>query len=130
MSTLKTNTIQHLTSGFNNVVQFTDGAGTQNGRLCRAWVRKNNGFDGLGNAIMGSFNVSSLTQQATGRWTVNLTNAMTDTNYAVVATSFRNNSDSFENEDPTVRSTSTFTICLMNYSGSRYDFGFSATVFS
>jgi hypothetical protein len=95
---------------------------------CRAWVRKNNGFDGFGNGIMGSANVTSLTQQATGRWTVNLTNAMPDTNYAVVATSFRNNSDSFENEDPTVRSTTTFTICLMNYSGSRYDFGFSAAV--
>jgi hypothetical protein len=77
---------------------------------------------------MGSANVTSLTQQATGRWTVNLTNAMPDTNYAVVATSFRNNSDSFENEDPTVRSTTTFTICLMNYSASRYDFGFSAAV--
>ena len=109
--------------------QFNSGYGSAATAYgCRAWVRKNNGFDGFGNGIMGSANVTSLTQQATGRWTVNLTNAMPDTNYAVVATSFRNNSDSFENEDPTVRSTTTFTICLMNYSGSRYDFGFSAAV--
>lgn len=97
---------------------------------CRAWVRKNSGHDGLGNGIMGSANVSSLTQQSTGRWTVNLSNAMPDTNYAVIATPFRNDSDSLINEDYSIRSTTTFTLVINNISipPNRYDFGFSAIV--
>jgi len=80
MSTLKTNKIQHLTSGFNNVVQFVDGAGTQNGTLCRAWVN----FDGTSTvAIRAQFNVSSITDNGTGDYTVNFSNAMSDANYAV-----------------------------------------------
>jgi len=79
MSTLKTNTIQHLTSGFNNVVQFVDGAGTQNGTLCRAFVN----FNGTSTvAIRANFNVSSITDNGTGDYTVNFTNAMSDANYA------------------------------------------------
>ena len=81
MSTLKTNTIQHLTSGFNNVVQFTDGAGTQNGRLCRLWVN----FTSTATAtINASFNVSSITDNGTGDNTINFTNALSDTNYVPV----------------------------------------------
>jgi len=81
MSTLKVNTVQHNTSGFNNVVQFTDGAGTENATLCRAWVN----FNGTGTvAIRASFNVSSITDNTTGDYTVNFTNAMPDTNYAPV----------------------------------------------
>jgi len=81
MSTLKTNTIQHLTSGFNNVVQFVDGAGTQNGTLCRAWVN----FNGTSTvAIRAQFNVTSITDNGTGDYTVNFSNAMSDANYAAV----------------------------------------------
>ena len=80
MSTLKVNTVQHNTSGFNNVVQFTDGAGTQNGTLCRAWVN----FNGTGTvAIRADFNVNSITDNTTGDYTVNFSNAMSDANYAV-----------------------------------------------
>lgn len=78
MSTLKVNTVQHNTSGFNNVVQFTDGAGTQNGTLCRAWVN----FNGTSTvAIRAQFNVSSITDNGTGDYTVNFSNAMTDANF-------------------------------------------------
>ena len=86
MSTLKTNTIQHLTSGFNNVVQFVDGAGTQNGTLCRTWVN----FTGTGTvAIRASFNVSSITDNGTGDYTVNFTTALANVNYAVLITGKR-----------------------------------------
>ena len=82
MSTLKVNTVQHNTTGFNNVVQFTDGAGTQNGTLCRAWVN----FNGTGTvAIRASFNVSSITDNGTGSYTVNLSNALGSANYAAAA---------------------------------------------
>lgn len=50
---------------------------------CRAWVN----FNGKGTiAIRSSGNVSSLTDNAVGSYTVNFTNAMPDANYAGVAT--------------------------------------------
>jgi hypothetical protein len=83
MSTLKVNTVQHNTSGFNNVVQFTDGAGTQNGTLCRAWVN----FNGTGTvAIRASFNVSSLQDISNGRYGVNFSSNLPSADYAVAAT--------------------------------------------
>jgi hypothetical protein len=79
MSTLKTNTIQHLTSGFNNIVTHTDGAGTVNAAHARAWVN----FDGSGTvAIRASFNVSSITDNGTGDYTANFSNSLSDGNYA------------------------------------------------
>lgn len=48
--------------------------------VCRAWVN----FNGTGTvAIRASFNVSSITDNGTGDYTVNFTTAMPDTNYAV-----------------------------------------------
>jgi hypothetical protein len=47
---------------------------------CRAWVN----FNGAGTvAIRGSGNVSSITDNGTGDYTVNFTTAMVDANYAV-----------------------------------------------
>jgi len=48
-------------------------------------------FNGTGTvAIRGSFNVSSITDNGTGDYTVNFTTAMTDANYAVVSSAARN----------------------------------------
>ena len=45
----------------------------------KAWVN----FDGTGTvSIRSSYNVSSITDEGTGRYTINFTNAFTDTNYA------------------------------------------------
>jgi hypothetical protein len=54
---------------------------TQNGMtgICKAWVN----FNGVGGAIRGSFNVSSITVNGTGDYTVNFTTAMPNANYAV-----------------------------------------------
>ena len=50
--------------------------------LCRAWVN----FNGTGTvAIRASGNVSSITDNGTGNYTVNFTTAMPDANYAWVA---------------------------------------------
>jgi hypothetical protein len=58
--------------------------GTQIGTLCRAWVN----FNGTGTvAINASFNVSSITDNGTGDYTVNFTNALSDANYCVTTTS-------------------------------------------
>jgi hypothetical protein len=55
---------------------------TQNGMsgIAKAWVN----FDGTGTpAIRGSFNVSSITDNGTGNYTVNFTTAMPDVNYSI-----------------------------------------------
>jgi len=50
---------------------------------CRAWVN----FDGTGTpSIRASGNVSSITDDAVGRYNVNLSNAMPDVNYATAVT--------------------------------------------
>lgn len=51
------------------------------GQTCRAWVN----FNGTGTvAIRASFNVSSITDNGTGNYTVNFTTAMPDANYSCV----------------------------------------------
>jgi hypothetical protein len=74
--TITTSTIQNDTSSpptfRNNSVEI--------GTLCRAWVN----FNGTGTvAIRASFNVSSITDNGTGLYTVNFTNAFADANYSV-----------------------------------------------
>ena len=52
--------------------------------VCRAWVN----FNGTGTvAIRASFNVSSITDNGTGDYTVNFTTAMPDVNYSIVGSS-------------------------------------------
>ena len=77
--TIKADVIQSDTT--NVPPQFNGGNGVQVGTLCRAWVN----FNGTGTvAIRASFNVSSITDNGTGDYTVNFTNALTDANYSVV----------------------------------------------
>ena len=53
-----------------------------NGYLCRAWVN----FNGTGTvAIRASGNVSSISDNGTGDYTINFTNAFPDANYAVAS---------------------------------------------
>jgi hypothetical protein len=62
---------------------------------CRAWVNWD-GDTGSGNTIRGSGNVSSVTRNASGNYTVNFTTAMPDANYSAAAScaaSFTANSD-------------------------------------
>lgn len=70
MSTLRVNTLQNA-------------AGTSDPAIsgaAKAWVN----FNGTGTvAIRANFNVTSITDNGTGDYTVNFTNAMTDANYSV-----------------------------------------------
>jgi hypothetical protein len=54
---------------------------TQNGMtgIAKAWVN----YNGSAQTISGSFNVSSVTYNSTGNYTVNFTTAMANANYAV-----------------------------------------------
>lgn len=62
---------------------FYDNAGVQVGTLCRAWVNYK-GTSTVG--INASFNVSSVTYNSTGNYTINFTNAMPDAKYAGICT--------------------------------------------
>jgi hypothetical protein len=94
MSTLKVTNIQSNGAGFNDVVSFQNSSGTQNGTLCRTWVN----FNGTGVvAIRASFNVSSITDNGTGDYTVNFAAAMADANYSFVGSA--NQGSRFANAD-------------------------------
>ena len=59
------------------------GSAEQSG-LCKAWVN----FNGTGTvAIRASYNVSSITDNGTGDYTVNFTTALADANYCAVGQS-------------------------------------------
>lgn len=62
-------------------VQNTNG--TEIGQFCRAWVN----FNGTNASIRSSFNVSSVTRNATGDYTVNFTTAMPDSFFAAATSS-------------------------------------------
>jgi hypothetical protein len=66
------------------LLQFDSGYGSAATAYgCRAWVN----FNGTGTvAIRASGNVSSITDNGTGDYTVNFTTAMPDANYSVVGT--------------------------------------------
>lgn len=62
--------------------QFNDGNGTQIGTLCRAWVNFNGTLSGT-ITPRASFNVSSITKNGTGDYTIGFTTALPDTNYCI-----------------------------------------------
>ena len=79
MSTLAVATIKSLSS---SPPVFQNTSGTEKGQLAKAWVS----FNGTGTvAIRDSFNVSSITDNGTGDYRVNFTNAMSNANYSAVA---------------------------------------------
>ena len=75
-----------------NGVTFPDSTSMQTGQqACKAWVN----FDGTGTvAIRAGYNVSSITDNTTGIYTVNFTNAMPDVNYSATASSGTNHATS------------------------------------
>jgi len=72
----------------NGNLQFNSGYGSvATAYGCRAWVN----FDGTGTpAIRASGNVSSITDNSTGNYTINFTTAMPDANYSAVGSVFDN----------------------------------------
>ena len=80
---VKVSILQSLASATLPSVQ--DSAGTEYGRFCRAFVN----FSGNPASIRASFNVSSITENDAGDYTVNFTTAMPDANYAINVTAKR-----------------------------------------
>ena len=89
-------------------IQFNSGYGSvATAYGCRAWVN----FNGIGTvAINASGNVSSITDNGTGTYTVNFTTAMPDTNFA----GFLGNGGGY-NDTSGARTVSTFQVLTYNF---------------
>jgi hypothetical protein len=102
MSTAKFETLSNV-AGTQTVPVATVAQGS-----AKAWVN----FDGTGTvAIRAAFNVSSITDNGTGNYTVNFTNAMPDANYSGVASCGLGNATNFG------------TISLGTFSTTQFNFG-------
>jgi hypothetical protein len=100
MSTIRVNTLQNASG----VEVYT----------AKAWVN----FNGTGTvAIRGSGNVSSITDNGAGNYTVNFTTAMTDANYATTGTAGFDDANSMGVVTPKAFTTTTMRF-LTNYANS------------
>jgi len=103
--------------------------------IAKAWVS----FNGSANTIYSSFNISSITKNGTGQYVANISTAMSNTNYAVIAScsvvgSYPlfcniNSTSAWSTQAPT---TTTFAINAPNYNASGFGdpIYYSAAVFS
>jgi len=79
MSTLAVGTIKSVSSAA-PTIQNT--SGTEIGKFIKAWIN----YDGYGNSIRASFNISSVTDNGTGDYTFIIDNDFEDVNYCWVGT--------------------------------------------
>lgn len=115
MSILKVDTLT-TTDAANSIATERVANGT-----AAAWVN----FNGTGTvSIRGGYNVSSITDNGTGSYTVNLTNAMPDLNFAVVGEqSYTNTSSGLSSMSLWTPSTSTVGVYTFSTSGNVLDRG-------
>jgi len=77
----------NLSANASNIKTALNASGTAPIYACRAWVN----FNGTGTvAIRASGNVTGITDNGTGDYTVNFATAMPDVDYAVTGTAMRN----------------------------------------
>ena len=123
MSELRANTITH-----------SDGSGPvtlTKQHAAKAWARwDNSDNDGSGTTTPGdSFGVSSISDDNTGSNIINLTNAMTNTNYAVTALAQYQDANGLTiAEGPSGVTTSSYRIRTRTGTNSVYDSDFVSTV--
>ena len=119
-STLAT-TVASLTLTTPNIdsAQFATVSGTAPIYPCRAWVN----FNGTGTvAIRASGNVSSITDLATGTYTINFATAMSDGNYSVATNAGDVGSTQFDRfVTPFSLATGSVSITVRNSGGSLAD---------
>jgi hypothetical protein len=91
---------------------------------CRAWVN----FDGTGTvAIRASGNVSSITDNGVGTYTVNFTNSMPDVNYAAVVSGGTGAGNANNNNSPgnTTPTSSAFPIQTFDFAFTLADWAYN-----
>ena len=115
MSTLKVNTIQDSSgSNASTTEQINQGR-------AKAWIN----YNGTGTvSIRDSFNVSSLTDNGEGLYTITFTNAMSNNDYCVQCTSHMwedNSDDNARISGATKMSTTSFRQCTIYGTGTYQD---------
>ena len=119
MSTLQVGTIKSASSA-PPVVQ--NSSGVEKGRFIGAWVN----YNGTNNTIRDDFNVSSVSDNGTGNFTISFENAFADTNYCAAACPSRQDTTeflrfpSYTNGDTYTTSTFQFR-CVKDSSTSGFD---------
>lgn len=116
MSTL---TVATVKSNSSSPPAFQNTSGTEIGRLCRAFVN----FDGTGTvAIRAQYNVSSITDNGTGSYSVNFATAMSDASYCGVSSSgYPGVADTVTTLVAAAPTTSAFSFLTRTLGGSSYD---------
>jgi len=117
MSTLAVGTIKSISSA---APVFQNTSGTEIGTLCKAWVN----FGASDAAIRDDFNVSSVTDNGTGDYTVNFSSAFTDNDYAWFVSAGRggNQGAIIPVQDTTDMTSSAFRFTVRNTSNNKEDF--------
>jgi hypothetical protein len=102
---------------------MTQAANLSGTGICVAWVNFN-GTTSPG-TIRAAFNVTSVTKSGTGDYIVNFTNAITDANYATVASAGRNGTGTGGYlalpADKTAQTTTTVQLYTINTGGTTID---------
>lgn len=125
-----TTTLNQYSLTFGSSTLTVNSGSSLPGRVCRVWGKKANGFDGEGNGIRASANLSSFTQLSTGRWRCVYATALPTANHSSIGLAYRNNSDAFISADHFDRTNSYSTFVLNNYYGNdRFDFGLDFAAF-
>ena len=118
MSTLQVTSIKSHSSG---APVFQNTSGTEKGQLAKAWIN----YNGTGTvSIRDSFNVSSLTDNGEGLYTITFTNAMSNNDYCVQCTSHMwedNSDDNARISGATKMSTTSFRQCTIYGTGTYQD---------
>ena len=119
MSTLAVGTIKSVSSA---APVFQNTSGTEKGQLAKAWVN----FNGTGTVAMrDNFNVSTVTDNGTGDYTINFTNAFANANYAMTGSSGGQNSTSngavYQYEQASAKTTSAARVLLITTAGGIVD---------
>ena len=118
MSTLQVTTIKSHSSA---APVFQNTSGTEKGQLAKAWIN----YNGTGTvSIRDSFNVSSLTANGEGLYTITFTNAMSNNDYCVQCTSHMwedNSDDNARISGATKMSTTSFRQCTIYGTGTYQD---------
>ena len=119
MSTIKTNTLTGTTSAGSINVTGEGGSTTTNLQqgLAKAWVQ----YDMGDNALDDSLNVSSLSDEATGKCNFAITNAFNAANFAYAGLVGNNCVDTFYNGQVAKTASNTGTIGHLNTSTSDID---------
>ena len=107
-------------AGTLTISTLSDGTNSTSSTNCiqgsaKAWVN----FNGSAATVTTNYNVSSITKTATGTYTVNFTNALTDANYSVIGSTYGARFTSVQNTG--LNTSSAAYVQSLNLSGNGVD---------